>query len=109
MQSFGQAPSPSPAHRPVAYSAISEHGDEAEAPRPNRRRKAGGSAAPVADSLQLVETSAPVPQEPQLGDALPQRTRPRRKRGAQAESGPLMLVETQGGQDTPQGDKPGVL
>lgn len=103
-----RAHSPMPAHQPVAYTPITQHGDDDEpAQRPNRRRRAGGAQAAAAEPLQIVETSAPAPlAEPQLGDTLPRRTKPRRRRGAASESGPLMLVETQGGADAPQGDNP---
>lgn len=98
---------PPPSHRPVAYQPISQH-DEAEGDgtpqRPNRRRKPSASGTPAVESLQLVETSAPAAPEPT--DALPQRTKPRRRRSASEASGPLMLVETQGGAEAAPGDNP---
>ena len=61
-----------------------------------------GTQAPA--QLQLVETSRPA--EPvAVDEELPHRTKPRRRRGASAESEPLILVETQESVPAP-GDNP---
>jgi hypothetical protein len=75
---------------------VSQHDDEAEdAHRPNRRRKHhAADGTPQEPALQLVETQA-APQPVVMDDALPQRTKPRRRRDSRSASEPLQLVETQ--------------
>jgi hypothetical protein len=91
----------------VAFQAVSQH-DEAteEMHRPNRRRRHGAeSQAAEPPALQLVETQAPAEAPAAEEDDLPRRTKPRRRRGANAsQSEPLQLVEThaqEGSQDNP--------
>jgi hypothetical protein len=82
------------------FHAVSEHEAVAEeAHRPVRRRhRDHAPQAEPAPALQLVETQADtagatiVPE-----DEPPRRTRPRRRRGGEVPSEPLMLVETQPG------------
>jgi hypothetical protein len=80
---------------PLSFQAVSQHDEVAEEPhRPNRRRKHHGSdETPQEPALQLVETQASP--QPVMGDDLPQRTKPRRRRGSRSENEPLQLVETQ--------------
>ncbi len=90
----------------VEFHAVSEHEDNQEtAPhhRRQRRNRAGESgSAPVQTPLQLVETQAEVPPASTLEeDDLPRRTRPRRRRNAPTDTGPLQLVETQPGETPP--------
>jgi hypothetical protein len=76
---------------------VSQHDESTEpAQRPNRKRRHEGGDEAAAQPLQLVETQAAAPAASESEDDLPRRTRPRRRRGAPAESGPLQIVETQG-------------
>jgi ribonuclease E len=91
----------------ATYHEIKEHADEGEPHRPVRRRpRQGGDQAAQPPALQLVETSAadavvaPVVME----DELPKRSKPRRKRAAPTEAGPLVIVETQPGAETKPGE-----
>jgi hypothetical protein len=102
-------PPPKPAIAPVpiaAFHAVSQHDEAAdEAHRPVRRRSrtAGESGASQEPALQLVETQAAAIDAP-LEDALPRRTKPRRRRNSDAASEPLKLVETQPGAELPRTD-----
>lgn len=86
---YTQAPAP------VAFKAVIQHddSDEADAHRPQRKRR-HGSESNEPQPLQLVETqveAAPLPVE----DELPRRSKPRRRRSGSVEAEPLKLVETQ--------------
>ena len=93
---YSQAPGP------VAFKAVIQHDDaeDADAHRPQRKRRHGSDEANQAQQLQLVETqveAAPLPVE----DELPRRTKPRRRRSGSAEAEPLKLVETQASTESP--------
>ena len=92
---------------PLAFQAVSQHDEVAEEPhRPNRRRKHHASnETPQEPALQLVETQA-APQPIAMGDELPHRTKPRRRRGSRTESEPLQLVETQPSAEASNVDNP---
>ncbi|MGZ5063682.1 MAG: Rne/Rng family ribonuclease [Usitatibacter sp.] len=81
---------------PRTFQAVSEHdaAEEAEARRPQRRRRKDGSTIDEQPQLQLVETQAEVAPLP-VEDELPRRTKPRRRRSEPVAAEPLMLVETQ--------------
>src|SRR6185437_921528 len=92
------SPAPIPAatapHAPpaahVEFHAVSEHEESIEPiHRPSRRRRHEGGEASAAQPLQLVETQAEAPAAIEPETDLPRRTRPRRRRSAPAESGPL--------------------
>ena len=94
-----QAATGLPPAPPAAFHAVIQHDDvEVEAHKPvrKRRRHEGDTASNEPAALQLVETQVETP-PPVLEDDTPRRTKPRRKRGAQADAEPLMLVETQQG------------
>ena len=83
-----------PLVEPAAFHAVSEHQD-VEAHRPVRRRRHHDEAVAVQAPLMLVETQGETP-VPVMEDELPRRTKPRRRRNAEAQAEPLTLVETQG-------------
>ena len=92
---------------PVAFKAVIQHDDteEADAHRPQRKRRHGSDEANQPQQLQLVETqaeSAPLP----LEDEPAHRTKPRRRRSGPVEAEPLMLVETQANAATQPQDNP---
>jgi hypothetical protein len=94
---------------PSSFHAVIQHDtadDEAHRPVRRRPRQGSGQVSEAPTALQLVETQAatPPPQEPD--DALPRRTRPRRRRGGSQPNEPLMLVETQ--HDANRSDPPSV-
>lgn len=105
------APAPAPQRvyttPPRSFQAVSQHDETSdETHRPNRRRRAhapGDEPAPPA--LELVETQAE-PQPIAMDDALPHRTKPRRRRGSQSASEPLQLVETQPSTENSSADPP---
>jgi hypothetical protein len=96
------APTPrKPTIAPVpmaAFKPVSQHDEMAEeAHKPvRRRRNPDGSSHSEEPPLQLVETQAEAIAVP-ADDELPRRTKPRRRRGGDAPSEPLKLVETQPG------------
>jgi hypothetical protein len=105
------APEPAPAAPmapAVVFHAVSEHDAVIEeGHRPVRRRRPGQAAEPQAEiSLQMVETQAEASVAPlaQEDEEPPRRSRPRRRRGVQASSEPLMMVETQPGAEPPHAD-----
>ena len=100
-----QAPSAAPA--PAAqFRAVSEH-DESTAHRPPvRRRHRQTDAPPPVAPLQLVETQSDKVQAVPVEEEPPRRTRPRRRRGAPIESGPLMMVETRPSEGPAHGESP---
>jgi hypothetical protein len=90
-----------PAPTPVAFHEVSQHEDPADAPhRPVRRRRQAVSQ-PAAEPLQIVETAAEASPAIAPDDELPRRTKPRRRRSVAVDSGPLQIVETQPGAETP--------
>lgn len=93
---------------PVAFHEVSQHdGSEIHRPVRKRRHEAGSSAEPAVE-LQLVETqSEKVQAVAFVEDELPRRTKPRRRRSAPEESGPLQLVETRGDTLPPAQDPTG--
>jgi hypothetical protein len=92
--------SPAPVAAPIVFQPLNQHEEDAEAHRPVRKRRHGGEQ-PAAESLQRVETSAS-PEPIAMADDEPQRrTKPRRRRGAPVESGPLQMVETTPGTESP--------
>jgi hypothetical protein len=92
---------------PAAFHVVSEHVEAVEeSHKPVRRRKqSDADGGDQSSALQLVETQAATP-PPVVEDELPRRTKPRKRRGAAADSEPLMLVETQGTAETPHSDIP---
>jgi hypothetical protein len=82
---------------------VSEHDAvEEEIHRPARRRRnpeaeAVAAAAAAQAALELVETHGESVAAAPMEDALPRRTKPRRRRGGEVASEPLQLVETQPG------------
>jgi hypothetical protein len=104
-----QAPAPQRVYTtpPRNFQVVSQHDEVAEdAQRPNRRRRHHGSdEAPAPVALQLVETQVE-PQPLVVDDALPRRTKPRRRRSSQTESGPLQIVETQSSAGAAGADNP---
>src|SRR5262249_30675768 len=84
------APPPplAPLAEPIAFHDVSEHQDS-EAHRPVRRRHRETPAGAEQAPLLLVETQAPAVETAPMEDEQPRRTKPRRRRGAQADSGPL--------------------
>ena len=80
----------------VAFHAVSEHTEaETELHRPVRKRRERTAEERAAEApLQLVETQVEA-QPIAIDDELPRRTKPRRRRAAPLESGPLKLEETQ--------------
>lgn len=104
------APPPKPVIAPVAvaaFHAVSQHDDVAdEAPKPVRRRRNPGDPGGAQEApLQLVETQAAAIVAP-AEDDLPHRTKPRRRRGGDAPSEPLKLVETQPGAEQRADNQP---
>jgi ribonuclease E len=98
-----QAATGLPPAPPAAFHAVIQHDDvEAEAHKPvrKRRRHDGESASNEPAALQMVETQVETP-PPVVEDETPRRTKPRRRRGAEAPAEPLMLVETQPGTSAP--------
>jgi hypothetical protein len=90
----------------VEFHAVSQHDETGEEPhRPQRRRHHQGLAEVAPAPLQLVETQVEVQPVASLEDELPRRTKPRRRRGALADTGPLQLVETEAA-DTQAGESP---
>jgi hypothetical protein len=98
---------PAPLTAFAAFHAVSEHDEVAEeAHRPVRKRRQPGVAGSDQPApLQIVETQAATP-PPIAEDELPRRTKPRKRRGASADSEPLKLVETQNVGEAPQADTP---
>ncbi len=92
---------------PVAFHAVSEHDTlpDVEAHRPQRKRRHASGSEGGEASLQLVETQSAAP-APSLDDELPQRTKPRRRRGGNVDNEPLQLVETQGPTEPAPPDSP---
>lgn len=86
---------------PRGFQAVSEHDAvEEEAHRPQRKRREAARDATQQQQLQLVETQVEAPPIP-VEDEAPRRTKPRRRRSGSAEAEPLMLVETQAGDEAP--------
>ena len=79
--------------------------DEQE-PRLDLVRSMLKSVAPAPTELQLVETHVDTPPPVVEDEELPRRTKPRRRRGAQVENEPLMMVETQQPANAPQPPTP---
>jgi len=73
-----------------------DEGTAQQAHRPQRKQRAASSPEAQA-ALQLVETQLEAPIAAAEDDALPRRTRPRRRRDVTAPAQPLQLVETQPG------------
>ena len=104
------APPPKPVVAPVplaAFHSVSQHDEVAEeAPKPVRRRRQAGEPGGTQDApLQLVETQAAAIVAP-IDDDFPRRTKPRRRRGGDAPSEPLKLVETQPGAEQRTDNQP---
>jgi ribonuclease E len=88
---------------PTAFHAVIQHDDvETEAHKPVRKRRRHGEETQASEPapLQMVETQVETP-PPAGEDELPRRTKPRRRRGGEQDSGPLMMVETQQGNTPP--------
>ena len=92
---------------PVAFHAVSEHDTlpDAEAHRPQRKRRHASGSEGAEASLQLVETQSEAPAA-SVEDELPRRTKPRRRRGGTAANEPLQLVETEGPTEPAPPDSP---
>jgi ribonuclease E len=98
---------PTPASAPyvppaplATYHEVSQHEDDADSHKPVRRRPRSGDRPAAVPALQLVETSSEVVVPvAAIEDELPKRTKPRRRRGPAAETGPLVIVETEPGAD----------
>jgi hypothetical protein len=92
---------------PVAFKAVTQHddADDAEAHRPQRKRRHASDGGDQPPPLQLVETqveAAPLP----VDDEFPRRTKPRKRRSGPVAAEPLSLVETQPGAATPPESPP---
>lgn len=89
---------------PAAFHEVSQH-EEGEAHRPTRKRRheAAGTGAEPAAPLELIETQSEKAQAAAfVEDELPRRTKPRRRRHVDVETGPLQLVETAAAPETPR-------